>query len=269
MRLEPIMEFYVDRGVCLKGFEVLMPKKSHDSDLELYFTKVSDKVDYLIFVNHCYGVKSFYQMCSPLIESVDKKLNVFLNINHDTLYNYCEKIREVVNRVESDLNNEVRIFLEVTERERRNGKSRGIAESLRKSADVLGRERIVLDDFGRGLANFELLDACIKDQKIAGVKVDVTAVPYNVCKEVVKHVLKKVNYDFFIVFEKIEDEKTLVKFVKSLFVKERSRQKVKDNVRFYYQGFVFKGKFQDLFLTYTVTQMHFPQNFFNAMQLIV
>ena len=269
MRLEPIMEFYVDRGVCLKGFEVLMPKKSPDDDLELYFQKISDEVDYSIFINHCYNVKSFYRACSSLIENVDKKLNVFLNINHDTLYNYCEKIKEVVDKLESDLNNRVRIFLEVTERERRNGKFRGIAESLKKGASILGGDRMVLDDFGRGLANFELLDACIKDSKIAGVKIDVTAVPYNICREIAKHILKEVNYDFFIVFEKIEDEKTLVKFVKSLFVKERSRQKVKDNVRFYYQGFVFKGKFQNLFLTYTVTQMHFPQNFFNAMQLVV
>jgi len=259
MRLEPIVEFCVGKGLRLKGFEVLKLKESEEEDLETYFLKASSSVDFVNFLGQCDEVKNLhfsgdlYYYALSVGGELSQKVNLFFNLNLDTLMTYAKEIKEAVEDLEKKTEGKVRAFLEVTERSYVvNGDVVDVlvkdrVEILKKIKEVLGR-RIIVDDFGRGVANFDLINAPC-EAGIAGIKIDVKVIPFNVCKEVVKYLARSVKAEFFLViFEKIEDEKTLAKFVKDFFVKESKNGVC--SLKFCYQGFVFKKFFKELFLSY-------------------
>ena len=259
MRWEPIISFCVGEGLHLKGFEVLKFKESEEEDLETYFLKASSSVDFANFLRQCDEVKNlhfsgdFYRYVFSVLGKLPQKFNLFFNLNLDTLRTYAKEIKEAVEDLEKKTEGKVRVFLEVTERpyvvngDVVNVLVKDRVEILKKVKEVLGR-RIIVDDFGRGVANFDLINAPC-EAGIAGIKIDVKVIPFNVCKEVVKYLARAVKAELFlVVFEKIEDEKTLAKFVKDFLVKE-SKNGV-GSLKFCYQGFVFKKFFKELFLSY-------------------
>lgn len=247
-RLEPIMKFCIDKGLCLEGFEVLMHKESLDSDLDMFFQKISTQKDYLIFLNHCYNIKELCRFMSFVTE-----IKFFLNVNFDTLFYYCSEINEVIKSVESELSGKAKVFIEISERLTDcNYSEKKYIEAFEKIVETIDSKKIVIDDFGKGIANFGLLNMVINAFKIAGIKIDVLTIPYNICKEIVKHLLKLVDDDFFVIFEKVEEKGFIARFIDSFGFSKTKNHDRRDgySLDFYYQGFVFKKMFPSLFMVF-------------------
>ncbi len=234
-KFEPIFIFYEDIGPVIWGYEILL-RGGNGINLYEFFKNLDSETDLRLFMQFCLllvenrkNVKDFViwnmnernvQERETLITSVQRRQlynNFCLNIRIDTMLRYYAEVFSFVNEIERMTG--FNIYVEITEENLTPEK----VVMLRENANKLPL-KVVLDDFGRQGANFDIL----RMLRPYFVKIDTHVVPLKISISIANWLIKE-KIVSGVLFEKIENHKDFL----SLYSKYSGE-------KFFYQGFLFQ-----------------------------
>lgn len=212
MRLEEIYVFFEDVGKVVWGYEVLCDKKTK-TGLGCLFKNFTSGLDFEIFKKHCKDLMNLND------SDFNCDFNRFsLNLYAQTLLSHREEIDFIIKRLERK--KRIEIFIEITER---GWESLSFQEI--KQISAIFKDRIVVDDFGKGDSNFDKLK--ILDPVM--IKIDLRIIPLDLAIFLAKFFSTKMKKT--VIFEKVESARILKKLLRKGFIGKK----------FLYQGFLFEN----------------------------